>query len=116
MISSNVKPRPRRLAHSLEKRIIRFCQLRCRGFLDNLYASVIGVDLEFLGIIRNAFCGLNFCHAIRQNLSHHPFFGVDRARIEAILDRVSKCDDTERENRDAKKNLVQGEGVEASKC
>jgi hypothetical protein len=79
--------------------------------LDNLYASVIGVDLEFLGIIRNTFRGLNFCHAIRQNLSHDAFFGVDRARIETILDGVSKRNDAERENRDAKENLVQGKGT-----
>jgi hypothetical protein len=79
--------------------------------LDNLYASVIGIDLEFLGIIRNAFRSLNFCHAIRQNLSHNAFFGVDRARIEAILDCVSKRDDPERENRDSKQNLVQRKGA-----
>jgi hypothetical protein len=54
---------------------------------------------------------LNFCHAIRQNLSHDAFFGVNRARIETILDRVSKRDDAERENRDAQENLVEGKGA-----
>jgi hypothetical protein len=81
--------------------------------LDNLHASVIGADLEFLGIIRNTFRGLNFCHAIRQNLPHDAFFGVDRAGVEAILDRVSKRDDAERENRDAKENLVKRKPIEA---
>jgi len=79
--------------------------------LDNLHTSVIGVDLEFLGIIGNTFRGLNFCHAIRQDLSHERFLGVDRARIKAILDRVSKRDDANRENRDAKENLVQGKAA-----
>src|SRR5438128_6520499 len=73
---------------------IIFLQSSRPSFLDQLHDSVTGVDLELFRRIWRSGRSLHFCHAIGQNLTNPILLGVERVRLQAILDRAPECEHT----------------------
>src|SRR5438270_3233727 len=88
-----------------------FLEFSRRRFLNHLHDSIAGVDVEFFRLVRRSRRGLNFRHAISQNLTHPILLCVERVRLKAILNRASERKHAESKNRQAQQHLVQREGT-----
>jgi len=92
---------------------VALLQTRGRTFLDQFHDSVTSIDLRFFHGVGGPGRGLNFRHAIGQNLPHAIFFRTECACIQAILNSAAERENTHGENRDSNEHFVEGKTVKS---
>src|SRR5262249_3866046 len=94
-----------------DKRIIWLGQSSRSSLLGQAHPAITGFDLKFLFSFRHGRRSLNLRHTIGQDLADDIFFLADRACVEAILDRTSKCDYPNSKNRYTDQDFVESKCV-----
>src|ERR1700736_5504509 len=90
-----------------ELNTVLFRELRRHALLNQLYRTVTGVDLRFLGRVGKARRRLDFSHTISQDLANPTIFGDKCARGHAILHGAPKRKHADDKNRDSKQNFIE---------
>src|SRR6202011_2588640 len=89
-----------------ELNTVLFRELRRHALLNQLYRTVTGVDLRFLGRVGKA--------RRRQDLANPTIFGDKCARGHAILHGAPKRKHADDKNRDSKQNFIESETTSAT--
>src|SRR5947209_3817200 len=90
-------------------RAVVIFQSRIRRSLNQFHSTVTGIDVKFLRRFGWSGCGLHFRHPIRQNQMNAFFLGVERAGVEAILDRATEREHSESKDRHAHQHFIERE-------